>query len=77
MTRSQAQKLAHQIKTYWSRLGHDVEVWMELEPYVPIADGGASVGAAGRYTIRSNLVRGLPRDVRKETIQHIARSMNT
>jgi hypothetical protein len=55
-SRSGAEKLADTIRAYWSRRGHEVEVWVECaNDYVNQLRTGAW------YVVRSDLVDGRPR----------------
>tara|TARA_R110000764_G_scaffold137495_1_gene225418 strand:- start:38 stop:244 length:207 start_codon:yes stop_codon:yes gene_type:complete len=50
ITKKMATAMAEDIKTYWSKQGHNIEVWVER-----ISDGNAR-----DYAVRSNLYNGGP-----------------
>jgi hypothetical protein len=53
VTKTEATKLADSIRAYWRRKGAGVDVWVERE-------GVAEAGRKDEYTVRSNMVAGLP-----------------
>lgn len=57
-TRKKAARLADNIRRYWAKRGHDVSVEVVKERYAP--------GHTARsYTVRSNLIDGLPLEVKR------------
>ena len=65
MTKHEAQRLARQIRTYWFTRGYDnVQVWIEHDPNVREAVEyrvkNEEFGVDPHWTVRSNLVNGMP-----------------
>jgi len=50
ITKKMAKQMSEEIKVYWAKQGHTIEVWIER-----ITDGNAR-----DYAIRSNMQNGLP-----------------
>lgn len=68
MTKSEAYKIAERIRNHWAEMGCAVQAWTEKEPYVE------GVNEAG-YTVRTDMVNGLPRNAPRTTVNEIERRM--
>lgn len=65
MTHKRAAYLADQIAAFWKRRGHVVKAWVEKEPWSEKAQTSG-------YTVRTDLVNGLPRTATPKTVADLA-----
>ena len=75
LTRNAARKMAESIRRYWSRAGHEVDVYIENEN---ICEADGIVDERGEpligryYWVRSNLINGLPRGCKTASFRHLS-----
>jgi len=60
MGKARAHRIANTIREYWQRLGVPVNVWIVNEHAVA---GRGKEGSETEYTVRSDLVAGLPQNL--------------
>lgn len=70
MPKDKAYKLAARIAEYWSRRGATVRTWVEKEPWMDASEKAS-------YTVRSDMVNGLPRNCPASTFATLVREAAT